>query len=157
MHRARTITLTLLAIASALMLAPSIAAHHGTAASYDQEKFITVTGVVTEFRWRNPHSSLHLDVTDETGKVSEYAIELASPALMSRSGTGWTRRTFKAGDKVTFRVHPSKTGSPVGECLFNCEVTVNGTKLTSGGGAGREGGRGPGGAEGPRPAGGSEK
>ena len=149
MHRVGPIIFISLAIAGALALTPSVSAHHGTAASYDQEKFITVTGVVTEFRWRNPHSSLHLDVTDESGKVTEYAIELASPALMSRSGTGWTRRTFKAGDKVTFRVHPSKTGAPVGECLFNCEVTVNGTKLASGGGAGREGG--------PRPAGGNEK
>jgi hypothetical protein len=150
MQRVRTITLTLLAFAGALVLTPSIAAHHGTAASYDQDAWITVTGVVTEFRWRNPHSSLHLDVTDESGKVTEYSIELASPALMSRQGTGWTRRTFKAGDKVTFRVHPSKTGAPVGECLFNCEVTVNGTKLASGGGGAREGGP-------PRPAGGSEK
>jgi hypothetical protein len=140
MHRVGTITVTLLAIVGALVLTPSISAHHGTAASYDQEKFITVTGVVTEFRWRNPHSSLHLDVTDESGKVTEYAIELASPALMARQASGWTRRTFKTGDKITFRVHPSKTGAPVGECLFNCDVTVNGTKLTSGGGAGREGG-----------------
>ena len=142
MQRVKTITIAVLAVAAAMGLAPSITAHHGTAASYDQDKFITVTGVVTEFRWKNPHSSLHLDVTDENGKVSEYAIELASPALMARQGTGWTRRTFKVGDKVTFRVHPAKSGGPVGECLFNCEVTVNGTKLTSGGGggAGREGG-----------------
>lgn len=139
MHQLNTITSTLLALVGATVLTSSLSAHHGTAASYDQDTFITVTGVVTEFRWRNPHSSLHLDVTDESGKVSEYAIELASPALMSRSGTGWTRRTFRPGDKVVFRVHPSKTGAPVGECLFNCDVTVNGTKLTSAGGAGREG------------------
>src|SRR5688572_30043456 len=150
MRRVSTISFILLAVAGALGLTPSLSAHHGTAASYDQETFITVTGIVTEFRWRNPHSSLHLEVTDQSGKVTEYAIELASPALMSRSGTGWTRRTFKAGDTVVFRVHPSKTGAPVGECLFNCEVTVNGTKLTSAGGGGREGGP-------PRPAGGSEK
>jgi hypothetical protein len=157
MHRVSSISFILLAVAGALVLTPSLSAHHGTAASYDQETFITVTGVVTEFRWRNPHSSLHLEVTDQSGKVTEYAIELASPALMSRSGTGWTRRTFKAGDTVVFRVHPSKTGAPVGECLFNCEVTVNGTKLTSAGGAGREGG-GAGREGGPaRPAGGNER
>jgi hypothetical protein len=150
MHRVGTITFTLLAIAGALVLTPAISAHHGTAASYDQDAWMTVTGVVTEFRWRNPHSSLHLDVTDDSGKATEYAIELASPALMARQGSGWTRRTFKAGDKVTFRVHPSKIGAPVGECLFNCEVTVNGTKLTSGPGAGREGGP-------RRPAGGNEQ
>lgn len=134
-----TAIVVFLALAAAGVLTPSIAAHHGTAASYDQDKWITVTGVVTEFRWRNPHSSLHLDVTDESGNVTEYSIELASPALMSRQGTGWTRRTFKAGDKVTFRVHPSKTGGPVGECLFNCEVTVNGAKL-AGSAGGRQGG-----------------
>ena len=142
MQRVKTSIIALLAVAGAAVLAPSITAHHGTAASYDQDKYITVTGVVTEFRWKNPHSSLHLEVTDANGKASEFAIELASPGLMARQGTGWTRRTFKPGDKVTFRVHPSKVGGPVGECLFNCDVTVNGTKLTSGGGgdAGREGG-----------------
>jgi len=109
---------------------PAIA-HHGTAASYDQNTQVTVTGVVTEFRWRNPHSSLHLDITESDGKVTQYAIELASPGLMARQGGGWTRRTFTTGDKVTFKVHPSKTGAPVGECLFNCEVTINGRKVTN--------------------------
>ena len=101
------------------------AAHHGTAVSYDQERFITVTGTVTEFRWRNPHSALFLDIEDESGNTMSYAIELASPILMSRS-SGWTRETFKPGDVVEFRVHPSRTGAPVGECLFNCEVLING-------------------------------
>jgi hypothetical protein len=122
-----------------MLLAPAISAHHGTATSYDQDAWITVTGVVTEYRWRNPHSSLHLEVTDSSGTVTPYAIELASPGLMARQGTGWTRNTFKAGDKVNFRVHPSKTGAAVGECLFNCEVTINGTRLASANG-GREGG-----------------
>ena len=139
MQRVSTIALALLVATGVFVPGTSLSAHHGTAASYDQDTFITVTGVVTEFRWKNPHSSLHLQVTDEKGTVSEYAIELASPALMSRQGTGWTRRTFKAGDKVTFVVHPAKSGAPVGECLVNCDVTVNGTKL-AGGGGGREGG-----------------
>lgn len=108
------------------------AGHHGTAASYDQTTQVTVTGVVTEFRWRNPHSSLHLDITGSDGTVTQYAIELASPGLMARQAGGWTRKTFKTGDKVTFKVHPSKTGAPVGECLFNCEVTINGVRLTNG-------------------------
>lgn len=100
-------------------------AHHGTAVSYEQDNWITVTGVVTEFRWRNPHSALFLDVESADGKTTNYAIELASPVLMSRS-SGWTRATFRPGDVVQFRVHPSRTGAPVGECLFNCEVLING-------------------------------
>lgn len=103
-------------------------AHHGTAVTYDQNNFITVTGIVTEFRWRNPHSSLHLDITDENGKVVNYTIEMASPGLMVRQG--FNRNRFKVGDKVIFKVHPSKTGAPVGECLVNCDVTINGVKPT---------------------------
>lgn len=108
-----------------LLFIPTSYAHHGTAVSYDQRLSIVVTGVVTEFRWRNPHSALFLDIEDEDGNINNYAIELASPVLMSRS-SGWTRNTFRVGDVVEFKVHPSRTGAQVGECLFNCEVFVNG-------------------------------
>jgi hypothetical protein len=104
---------------------PAAVAHHGTAVSYDQDRWITVTGKVTEFRWRNPHSALFLDIEDDAGNTINYAIELPSPVLMSRT-IGWNRATFKPGDTVEFRVHPSRTGAPVGECLFDCEVLING-------------------------------
>lgn len=112
-------------LATVLLLAPfsTTAAHHGTAASYDQETWITVEGVVSEFFWRNPHSALFLDVTDEDGNVSEYGVELASPTLLVRQG--YNRNLFKPGDEVVIRVHPSKAGTPIGECLFNCEMLVN--------------------------------
>lgn len=142
-RKLRTICSICTALTAAVcFIASPASGHHGTATSYDQDKWVTVTGVVTEFRWRNPHSSLHLDVTDDGGNVVAYAIELASPALAARQGNGWTRKTFKAGDRVTFRVHPSKSGAPVGECLFNCVVTINGTPLGNPTPAGRGSGRG---------------
>jgi hypothetical protein len=119
------------ALAGALLVAAlPAAAHHGTAVSYEQGSWITVKGTVTEFRWRNPHSALFLDITDDKGAQVNYAIELPSPVLMSRSN-GWTRATFKEGDTVEFRVHPSRTGAPVGECLTDCLVYVNGELLPS--------------------------
>lgn len=125
-QRLRTFCLLLL---PALLTTPTFA-HHGTAVSYDQNGWITVKGTVTEFRWRNPHSALFLDITKENGDKVNYAIELPSPVLMSRSN-GWTRATFKEGDTVEFRVHPSRTGADVGECLFDCLVYVNGALLES--------------------------
>jgi hypothetical protein len=111
-----------------LFIATPLSAHHGTAVSYDQNSWVTVKGTVTEFRWRNPHSALFLDITSDAGEKVNYAIELPSPVLMSRSN-GWTRATFKVGDTVEFRVHPSRTGASVGECLFDCLVHVNGELL----------------------------
>ena len=103
-------------------------AHHGTAVNYDYDKTITLVGTVTEFRWRNPHSSLLVDTIDENGNVVNYAIELPSPGLLSRNELGWTRHTFKPGDHVEFKVHPSRTGAPVaaGGCTQSCEVLING-------------------------------
>jgi hypothetical protein len=112
----------------ALMAWERGSAHHGTAVAYDQEAWMTVKGTVGEFRWRNPHSALFLDIIDDAGEPQTYAIELASPMLMSRT-LGWTRATFKPGDEVEFRVHPSRTGAPVGECLRDCLVYVNGQRL----------------------------
>jgi hypothetical protein len=126
--RARASLLTLILCAAMSVLAVPVFAHHGTAVSYDGTTWITVKGVVTEFRWRNPHSALFLNTVDDAGKHVTYAIELASPMLMLRT-LGWTRDTFKVGDEVEFRVHPSRTGAPVGECVADCLVLINGERL----------------------------
>ena len=115
-------------IAAVCVLAVPTFAHHGTGVSYDGQNWITVKGVVTEFRWRNPHSALFLDIVNDAGEHVSYAIELASPIQMLRT-LGWTRDTFKTGDEVELRVHPSRTGAPVGECLRDCMVLVNGERL----------------------------
>ena len=111
----------LLALAMSMVF-PAFA-HHGTGASYDQAKWVTIKGTVTEFWWRNPHSALFLDVTDKNGAVSQYAIELNSPGLMVKAGL--LKTSFKVGDKVEIDVHPSLAGEPRGECL-GCKILVNG-------------------------------
>jgi hypothetical protein len=114
-------------LAACVSVAPAFA-HHGTAVNYQMDDIILLKGTVTAFRWRNPHSSLFLDVKDESGNVVNYAIELPSPGLMARGSMGWTRNTFKVGDLVEFQAHPSRTGAPVavGGCTQRCEVLVNG-------------------------------
>ena len=97
--------------------------HHGTGASYDQKKWVKVEGTVTEFIWRNPHSSLYIDGKDEAGKPVNYAIEMFSPGQMVKQG--YTRNIFKVGDHVVIEVHPSLSHSASGECL-GCKILVNG-------------------------------
>jgi hypothetical protein len=111
-----------LALGLLLGVVPAIA-HHGTGASYDQKKWVTIKGTVKEFLWRNPHSGLFLEVKDEAGAVTAYSIEMYSPGLMVKQG--YTRKTFQAGDQVEIDVHPSLAGQPTGECL-GCRVLVNG-------------------------------
>ncbi len=126
-HCTRAGVIALLGLSTFVIPLPGNA-HHGTAVSYEQDNWITVSGTVTEFRWRNPHSALFLNTSSTSGETALYTIELPSPLLMSRS-TGWNRESFKPGDLVEFRVHPSISGAPVGECLNSCLVFVNGEQL----------------------------
>jgi hypothetical protein len=112
----------LLTLLGAIAISP-LAAHHGTAASYDQTKWVTVKGVVTEFIWRNPHCALFVDVKDASGKVVNYSIEMFSPNLMV--ARGYRKTVFKKGDEVSIDVHPARAGTPSGECL-GCKFQVNG-------------------------------
>lgn len=103
--------------------AAGLIAHHGTAASYDQTKWLTLKGTVTEFLWRNPHSALFLDVKQPSGETVAYSIEMFSPSLMVKQG--YKRTVLKKGDAVEIDVHPSLAGTPSGECL-GCRLLVNG-------------------------------
>jgi hypothetical protein len=113
-----------------LISAASLLAHHGTAASYDQNKIVTLKGTVNEFLWRNPHSSLFVDVKQANGEVVGYAVEMFSPSLMVKQG--YTRTVLKKGDTVELDVHPSLAGTPSGECL-GCRMLVNGKDPANGG------------------------
>ena len=110
------------------MMTAHVSGHHGTAVSYDHSKQVTIAGTVTEFWWRNPHSALFIDITDEKGERVNWSVEMNSPGVLQRGG--WNRRTFVAGDAVSIVVHPSRAGTPVGVCLNPCEVSVNGKPLS---------------------------
>lgn len=86
-------------------------AHHGNVA-YDETHPITVSGVVTEFVWSNPHCQIYLDVKDAKGKVVSWSVESQSPGILRRNG--WTRTIIKAGDRITVTLIPARNGAPVG-------------------------------------------
>jgi hypothetical protein len=118
--RAAILSLTIFGLAA---VPAALLAHHGTGASYYQDRTVDITGRVTEFAWKNPHSQLYIDVTEGEFKGRNYAVELNSPGVMVRQG--WTKKQFQPGDDIKISVHPSKTGAAVGECL-SCTVVVNG-------------------------------
>ena len=124
--RSRGLLVMSLPIIGLILVSIPTFAHHGTGISYDQDVWVNVTGTVLEFAWKNPHSQLYIAVTDEKGNSVRWGLEMSSPGVMIRQG--WNNRQFKAGDKVTLSVHPSRTGAPVGECI-PCVGTLNGKEL----------------------------
>ncbi len=94
-----------------LLLGASPALAHHSFAMFDSTKERTIQGVVTLFQWTNPHIWVELTVT-EKGKPVTYAIEGSSPNTLSRRG--WTRASFKPGDRITLVMNPLKNGEPGG-------------------------------------------
>ena len=84
-------------------------AHHSFAAQYDRNKPHMITGPVTKIEWINPHARFYVDVTDNSGKVVNWEVELGAPAQLMRRG--WARNSLKAGDSVTVNGFLAKDGS----------------------------------------------
>lgn len=105
----RTISKTLvIALAIAAVSIPAFAHHSG--AMFDDKKEVTVTGVVKEFQYTNPHSWLLVDVKEPDGKVRTWGFEAEGPSTLLRAGI--RKSDFKPGTLVTMTGHPMKDGRP---------------------------------------------
>src|SRR5262245_53434359 len=101
----------LAAVVAVLVVAGRVSAHHSMA-GYDDTKKITLKGVVSEYRWRNPHVWVSWDVKSESGKTVQWTGEL--PAINTDQALGMTKTSLKPGDEVSITVNPSKFGTPDG-------------------------------------------
>ena len=112
------------ALVVVLFLAIPLRAHHSFGAEYDANKPITLTGVITKVEWTNPHTHFYLDVTDNTGKVTNWKFEGYNPAVLQR--IGWKKDpTLKPGDKITVFGWQARDG---GNWAHSREITLPGGK-----------------------------
>jgi hypothetical protein len=125
---ARNVARLFAVVAGMLVLSVSLLAHHGQA-GYNTTEKVTVSGLVTEFQFVNPHSIVHLDVKDDKGETQAWQGELTSPNHLIRAD--WTSTTLKSGDKVTMSGYRAKSGS---NSMWITAISVNGEDLKMGAG-----------------------
>src|SRR6202162_3284721 len=110
-------------------------AHHSFQAEYDANKPVTLKGTVTKVEWTNPHARFYVDVKEESGSVTNWNLELASPNVLARQG--WTRNSLKFGDQITVEGSMAKDGSKMANAKL---VTLaDGKKVFAGSPGGGEG------------------
>jgi Family of unknown function (DUF6152) len=98
------------AAVAALACALPVMAHHSFAAEFDSSKTVTLHGVVSKVDWVNPHIFVYVDVKDDTGKTTTWALQ-SLPPLFFR-GSGLTKDLLLSNkQEVTVTANPAKDGS----------------------------------------------
>jgi hypothetical protein len=116
---------TLCAVLASLVLgAVTPAVAHHSFATFDMAQDVKLSGTVREFQWQNPHVWIYLIVKAGT---SDQEWEIEGGSLLGLKREGWTKESFKPGDKVTISIHPKRDGSHGGSYIVG--VTADGKTL----------------------------
>jgi hypothetical protein len=103
-----TVVAVAVVLGSGLAAAP-VSAHHAFAAEFDATKPVRLRGTITRMEWINPHSWLHLDVTQEDGTVQSWMIEAGPAGVLVRRG--WSKDSIEPGTEVVVEGYQARDGS----------------------------------------------
>ena len=107
MKTQRLLTLSVTATLLLAVFMGAASAHHSTAI-YDSDNPVELSGTVVEWKFTNPHCIIELEVRDDSGETVIWSLEGSNTSLLFRRG--WTPSTLQAGDKITVRVRPLRSG-----------------------------------------------
>lgn len=100
-----TIGKSLLALSVAMAGAPAALAHH-SAAAFNTQESVTITGTVSEYSFRNPHVYMTLEVTRPDGSSHELEVEAGAASVLNP--LGFTRDSVAVGDIVRVSGNPGR-------------------------------------------------
>ena len=97
-----------------LAAAPAVA-HHAVAAQYDMDKPVEITGALKRMEFINPHSMLHLEVTNQDGTKTVWVFQTTNAGTLrsrglARSGPG----SLEAGATYTVKGFAARNCNPMG-------------------------------------------
>jgi hypothetical protein len=112
-----------------LSMSAPLLAHHSLAGQYDMDKPIEMSGTLKRMEFINPHSMLHLEVTNADGTKTEWIFQTTAVAPLrqrglARSGPG----SLEPGAKYTVKGFAARNGNPMG--FMRVLVFPDGRELT---------------------------
>jgi hypothetical protein len=113
-------SLRLATICAVFSVLPAWAHHsHG---NYDVATWTTMEGTVREVHLLVPHSWIYLEVKDDKGELTTWALEATGPGGLQRVGI--KREDVKPGDAIKARCHLLRDGS--NGCLLGFVTPTHG-------------------------------
>jgi hypothetical protein len=104
-------------------------AHHSTAAEFDRDRPLSITGTVKRVMWMNPHIYTHVEVRQPDGTTFTWHVEGGAPNSLFRQG--WRKESLRVGEVVTVTGWRAKNAeSPnVGQATI---TTADGRRIYNG-------------------------
>lgn len=104
-----------IALGAWLMAGVALQAHHSLAGVYDMKKEAEVSGSVEKIQFVNPHGSMTLSVKEADGTMKDWVFTLGSATALAARGIGRTgENALHAGDKISVKFIPARSGAPLG-------------------------------------------
>jgi len=99
---------TRITLAAALVIAVTapMAAHHSIASVYDRDKRMTLSAVVKQWRFVNPHPSIVVEVATPGAPARTWTFEMDNRWELAE--LGFTENTLKPGDRIDVTGDPSR-------------------------------------------------
>jgi len=94
-----------LACSLLLALAAPALAHH-SAAAFNTQQQVTVTGTITQYSFRNPHVYLTIQVKKDDGSLATMEVEAGAASVLN--AMGFTKESLAVGDVVTIAGNPGR-------------------------------------------------
>ncbi len=94
-----------LACSMSVSVAAPALAHH-SAAAFDTQQEIKVTGTVTEYKFRNPHVYMNLQIKKADGSTVAMEVEAGAPSVLNP--LGFNKDSVAVGDMVTISGNPAR-------------------------------------------------
>jgi hypothetical protein len=107
--RARHRVRVALVLLTACVVGATASAHHSFAAEFDIDKPVEFRGKVIKVELINPHSWIHLEVTDGSGAKEIWMIEGGSPNQLLRKG--FTKNSVPIGAELQVAGYQARDGA----------------------------------------------
>ena len=99
----------LAAVTVIALLGGRLSAHHSITGLFDERRSVEIAGVLTSFRFVEPHGLISVEIKNSHGYNEVWRAETNGPMFLE--ARGWTKDSLRVGEAVRIEGFPARGGA----------------------------------------------